>query len=247
MSTEPQIGKYIPLKMVTAFFSDETDKSEGDQDRFWLLGLRALIELNYEIAAEPITFRLPLNGNFTVNFPVGCLSWTKIGILNNSGEISVLKINNGLTKWRDNNPNRLELLTPDINDSVSTLVNSPFWFNYYYNGNYCNLFGAGNGLVTYGSCTVDDANELVVLPFDFQYDHIMFEGIFSPQRQEDYMVPLALNEAIIAFIKWKLKLGTVDDYTREVLKARRRMPKKKVTLQSINQVVRESNGMKLRS
>jgi len=247
MSTEPQLGKYIPLKMVVAFFSDETDKSEGDQDRYWLLGLRALIELNYEIAAEPITYRLPLNGNFSVNFPVGCLSWTKIGILNNQGEISVLKINTGLTTWRDNNPNRLELLTPDINDSVSTLGNSTIWFNYYYNGGYCNLFGAGNGLVTYGSCTVDDVNELVVLPFDFQYDHIMFEGIFSPQRQEDYMVPLALNEAIIAFIKWHLKLGTVDDYTREVLKSRRRMPKKKVTLQTINQVIRESNGMKLRS
>lgn len=247
MSTEPQLGKYIPLKMVTAFFSDEQDKSEGDQDRYWLLGLRALVELNFEISAEPITYRLPLNGNFTVNFPAGCLSWTKIGILNNEGEISVLRVNNGLTNWRDTNPNRLELLTPDINDATTNLVNSPYFFNYYYNGGYCNLFGAGNGLVTYGSFTVDDKNELVILPFDFKYDHIMFEGIFSPQRQEDYMVPLALNEAIIAFIKWKLKLGTVDDYTREVIKARRRMPKKKVTLQGINQVIRESNSMKLRS
>lgn len=247
MSVEPEIGAYIPLKMVVAFFSDASDKSEGDQDKYWLLGLRALIDLNYEFAAEPQTFRIPLNGNKTANFPPGCLSWTKIGVLNSAGELSSLKINNALTKWKDVNPNRLSQLTADINDSIGTLITSPFFFNYYYNNGYCNLFGVGGGLIQYGECTVDDANQLVVLSPDFLYDSIMFEGIFAPQRQEDYMVPLALNEAIIAFIEWKMKLRTEQSYYGECIKARRRMPKKKATLQNINQVIRESEAMKLRS
>lgn len=247
MSTEPQLGKYIPLKMAVAFFSDEGDKSEGDQDRYWLLGLRALILLNYQIAAQPKTFRISVNGNKTANFPPGCLSWSKIGLLNNEGEISSLKINNSISKWADTNPNRIEKLTPDINDSVSVLGNSPIFYNYYYNGGYCNLFGVGNGLIQYGSCTVDDENELVVLSPDFKYDSIMFEGIFAPQREEDYQVPLALLEPIIAFINWKLKLGTRQDFYGAAIEARRTMPKKKVTLQIVNQIIRESNGMKLRS
>lgn len=247
MSTEPQLGKYIPLRMAVAFFADESEKSEGDADRYWLLALRALVELNYEIAGQPETFRIPLNGNKIANFPPGCLIWTKIGLLNEAGETSTLAINNALTKWRDTNPNRLEKLTPDINDSVLGIVNSNIFFNYYYNDTYCNLFGAGNGLVQYGSCTVDDENQLVVLSPDFRYDSIMFEGIFAPQRQEDYMIPLALLEAVIAFIKAKLKIITMQEYYGEVIKARRRMPRKKVTLQSVNQVIRESNSMKLRS
>lgn len=246
MSTEPQLGKYVPLRMATAFFSDESDKSEGDQDKYWLLALRALIELNYEISAQPETFRIPLNGNKTANFPAGCLSWTKIGILNEAGEISTLKINNALTKWKDQSHNRLPF-TADINDSVIGLGNSPIFLNYYYNNTYNNLFGIGNGLIQYGSCTVDDANELVVLSPDFRFDSIMFEGIFAPQREEDYKVPLALLEAVIAFIKWKMKMCSAQEYYGEVTKARRRMPRKKVSLQEVNQILRESDSMKLRS
>lgn len=247
MSTDPQLGKYVPLKMVVALFSDEVNASEGDQDRYWVLGLRALVDLNFDISAEPKTVRLPINGNMTVNFPVDCISWSKIGLLNQAGEVSTLKINNGLTTYKDVNPNRIAYLTPNINDSTSSLVNAPFFFNYWYNDGYYNLFGSDNGLVQYGECTVDDANQLVVLPADFRYDSILFEYISSPERDEDYKVQLSLQEAIIAFIKWKMKLATVDDYTREVLKARRRLPGKKATLQTINQVIRESNGMKLRS
>lgn len=247
MSTEPQLGKYVPLRMVVAFFSDQYDKSEGDQDRFWILGLRALVELNFDISAEPKTVRLPINPNKTVNFPIDCLQWTKIGLLNQAGEVSTLKINNGFTNFRDNNPNRIADLVPNINDSTSSMVNAPFFFNYWYNDGYYNLFGSDNGLVQYGECSVDDGNQLVVLPIDFRYENILFEYISSPERDTDYKVPLALQEAIIAFIAWKLKLDTAQNYYGEVTKSRRRLGKKKVTLQTINQVIRESNGMKLRS
>lgn len=247
MSTEPQLGKYVPLKMAVSFASDELDKSEGDQDRFWLLALRGLLHLNFQFSAEPETFRIPLNGNKTANFPSGCLGWTKIGVLNNEGEISTLKINNGLSKWRDQNPNRIALLTPDINDTITSLSAAPLFLNYYYNNSYCNLYGVGNGLIQYGSCTVDDANELVVLDPDFRFDSIMFEGIFAPQREDDYKIPLVLLEPVIAFIKWKLKLGAREEFYAAATEARRNMPNKKVTLQQVNQVIREPNGMKLRS
>jgi len=58
---------------------------------------------------------------------------------------------------------------------------------------------------------------------------------------------MALQEAIIAFIAWKTNLASRDEYIAEKINARRRMPPKKVTLQTINQVIREPNAMKLRS
>jgi hypothetical protein len=60
-------------------------------------------------------------------------------------------------------------------------------------------------------------------------------------------VPTCLQEAIISFCKWKLKLGSREEYYGAVVAGRRRLPKKKVNLQTINQVIRESDGLKLRS
>lgn len=241
------IGKYTPLKTVVAYCMDAHGKSEGDQDQFWLIGLRALVDLQYEISAEPKTVRLPVMANKTVRFPADCLSWSKIGLLNSNGEMVTLKINTGLTTFRDMNANRLEDLTPNINNSITSLTGTNLFLNYYYMNNYYNLFGLGNGLIQYGECRVDDANQVVVLSPNFQYENIMFEYISSPQKDEDYRVETALQEAVIAFIEWKLKLAPREMYVAAKIEARRRLPGKKVTLQTINQVIRESNGMKLRS
>lgn len=241
------IGKYTPLKTIVSYCMDANDKSEGDQDKYWLLGLRALTELNYNISAEPKTVRLPVLGNLTVPFPADCLSWSKIGLLNADGEMVTLSINNGLTTFRDLNSNRLELLTPNINNSITAMTGTNLFLNYYYMNNYYNLFGVGNGLIQYGDCRVDDANRVVVLNPNFKYDNIMFEYICSPQKDADYMVETALQEAVIAFIEWKCKISTYDMWIAAQINARRRLPGKKVTLQTLNQVLRESDGMKLRS
>jgi hypothetical protein len=244
--SEADIETKVPLLRLVDYALDECKKSDGDRDQFWVLAFRALVDLMYDISAQAITFRLPVNKNMTVNFPPGCISWTKIGILNNNGEISTLKINNALTSWKDLNPNRLVDLTPDITDSLPTLIQSPFYLNYFYDGVYQPLFGVGGGLIQYGDIRVDDENRIVILQPDFKYGQILFECIYSPEKDGDYKVPLALQEAIISFIKWKAKLGTREEYMSDKYNARRRMPKKKVVLQSINQVIRESETQKLR-
>jgi hypothetical protein len=241
------IDYYTPLKTIIAYFCDANGKSDGDQDQAWIIGLRACVDLGYEFAASPQTVRLPINANKTASFPAGVLSWTKVGLLNEHGETVTLKINNGLTKWRDLNPNRIELLTPDINNSISAMTGAPLYLNYYYNGSYVNLFGVSTGLIQYSDCRVDEENKVIVLPTDFRYDHVMFEYISAPQKQDDYMVLTSMQEAVIAFIEWKLKIAPREMYIAAKVEARRRMPNKKVTLQQVNDIVRCSNGMKLRS
>lgn len=240
------IETYVPLKTIVAYTVDENDQSIGAFDKYWVLGFRALVDMLFDVTAQPETFRIPLNGNKTANFPSGCISWTKIGLLNDKGEVSTIKINNGLTTFKDTNPNRLSQLTGDINDAIPVILNAPFYINYFYDGIYQPLFGVGGGLIQYGSCRVDEVNRVVILDEDFKYDHIIFECIVAPQKNGDYRVPIAAQEAIIAFINWKAKKGTRMDYMAAKIEARRRMPKKKATLQVINQVIRESEAMKLR-
>lgn len=242
-----EIGYYTQLKTIVAYALDECDKSVGDMDKVWILALRALVEINFEIAAQPQTVRLPVLPNQTVMLPFNCLSWSKIGILDDKGQINTLRVNNALTTFRDNNPERLSDLTPNINNSIGSLALVPYYSNYYYGGGVYQLYGVGNGVITYGDCKVDEKNRVILLSPEFKYDSIMLEFIGPPEKDDEYFVPTCLQEAIIAFIKWKLKLGNEQQYYAEVIKGRRRLPKKKVDLQTINQVIRESNAGKLRS
>lgn len=239
------IQKYVPLKTIVSYAIDEEDQSIATFDRYWVFAFRGLVDLMFEITAEPVTVRLPVPASKVVSFPEDYMSWVKIGILNDSGEISTLRVNNALTKYKDNNPNRLEKLTADITDAYPLLLSNPFYLNYYNNGMFRPLFGVGGGLIQYGECTVDEDNNLIVLNPEFRYDSIMLEYISSPEKNSDYQVPTYTQEALIAWIKWKAKRGTRQEYYAEAVKARRRAPKKRVNLQNINQVIRESNGMKL--
>jgi hypothetical protein len=241
------IKKYTPLMQIVSYALDELGKSNYDQDRCWVLALRSLVVMNYSFAAEPKTLRIPKNGNQTVTIPPDCLSWTKIGILNDNGEVCTVKINNALTTFDDLSPNRIERLTPDINNSIGSLANTPFYSNYYYNGGYANLFGVGGGLIQYGECRVDERNGVVILNPHFKYDSIIFEYLSSPEKDDDYKVDTCLQEAIIAFIKWKLNKGSRQDWIAAQIEGRRSIKGKKVTLQGINQVIRESEAQKLRS
>lgn len=241
------IQLYTPLKSVVAMAIDELDKSMGDFDKAWVLGLRCLTTLNFDVSGQTKTVRLPVLANKTVPFPADLLSWTKIGILDSSGQINTLRVNNALTTFRDNNPNRLQSLTPDINDSTGSQALVPYYANYYFGGNCYQLFGLGNGVVTYGDCKVDELNKVFILEPNFVYDSLMIEYLSAPFKDDDYQVPTCLNEAVIAWIKWKMKQGAREEYYAAVTTGRRSLPKKKVILQSLNQVLRESEGGKLRS
>ncbi len=239
--------QYEELRTIVAYTLDANGKSEKDFDRAWVLAFRALSDLHYNFYGLPKSVRLMVEGNKTVKLPPDYNSWSKIGVLNEKGEVASIKVNNALSIFRDNNPNRLSQLTPDINDSLPLLTGSPFYLNYYYNGAYGNLFGVGGGLIQYGSCRVDERNQVIVLNEDFQYDSIILEYISTPEKDEDFLVDVSLREAIIAFIEWKMKIAPEKSYYDRAIEARRRQPGKRITLQEINQVIRQATGMYLKS
>ncbi len=240
------VGKYTPLKTIVGYFLDQYDKSMGDFDKCWILAFRALVNIGFNIMFEPKTLRLQVNGNQTVTLPSDYITWTKIGILNGSSEVSTLRVNRSLTTLKDNNPNRLSYLTPDINDQdFSNFVLNPYYLNYYFGNWYTPLFGLGNGLVQYGECVVDEKNKVIILGPQYPFDDLLLEYISSPQRDDDYQVETVCQEAVIAFIAWKMRLATeVEFYTR--LREARRMLKP-VRLQDINQAIREQQGFKVKA
>lgn len=245
MSTD--LEQYVPLKRVISYYLDEADHSMGSFDKCWVLGFRAYADLGFDIAFEPETFRLPVNeGNMTVSLPAGYVKWTKIGLINASGEVSVIKINTSLTKWRDLSPNRLTDISPDLPDvDASSFFPSPFFYNYYFGSVYSPYFGIGNGLITNGDCVVDEKNKVIVLQPGFNFPDLLVECIVSPQSNGDYQIQTVCQEAVIAFISWKMKTGTEQNYLSRKIEARRRL--KPVTLGEINQAIRENQKYSLKS
>ena len=240
------IKPYTSLRAIVAHFLNENDKSGGSEDRAWLLALRALTDIDFQIAGEPVTVELPVQTNKTAAFPPDCLRWNKVGLRAANGELAVLKINKALTTFRDNMSTRLSDIASQIDTDDFDGPVTPF-YNYYTNGNCYQLFGLGGGMITQGDCNIDEKNRVIIFPPDFAYSSVLFEYMPAPERGVDYQVPTVFQEGIIAFINWKMKLGHRDEYYGELTKARRTLPKKKFVLQSFNQTIRQSGGMTLKS
>ena len=242
------LGKYVQLKTIVSYFLDEYSKGMDYFDKAWIMAFRALADIGLNIAFEPMTVRLPVNeGNLTVSLPAGYIRWTKIGLINSSGEVVCLKRNQSLSKWRNNNPNRLANNFPDTPDiDIGYLAQSPFFFNYYFGSVYSPYFGAtGGGLITYGDFDVDEVNNVIVFQPSFSAPDLLLEYIGSPQANGDYQIQTVCQEAVIAFIAWKFRLNTEQNYYGRLIEARRKL--KPVNLQEIQQAIRENQKFSLKA
>ncbi len=241
------LTKYTQLKRIVSYFLDEANKSIGDFDKAWIMAFRALAMIGLNFSFEPMTVRLPINaGNMTVPLPAGYIRWTKLGIINGSGEVCTLKINTSLTYWRDLNPNRLTAISPDIPDlDLSMYIQTPFFYNYYFGSVYSPYFGIGGGLVQYSDVRVDEQNGVIVLDPTYPFPDILLEYIGSPESNGDYQIQTCCQEAVISFLNWKFKLGSREDFYSALTEARRGL--KPITLQEIQQAIRENTKFALKS
>lgn len=243
-----EIGKYTKLKTAVSYFLDQHEKSNIDFDQCWVLALRCLVSLNFSVLAEPKTVRVLLNGNYTATLPSDYLGWSKIGIMNDREEISTLKINNALSTVAALSPDRVNRLQSDIQEGISNMASLPYYSNYYNGNTYTELYGVGGGLIQYGECRVDERSNLIIFPSNFPYTSVLLEYMSSPERDaEDYRIETCMVESVIAFLEWKKKLNTEQNYYARVIEGRRSLEHQKVTLQKVNQVIREAHGMKLKA
>lgn len=248
MPNNLDIGKYVPLRTVVSMFLDQVNWGMEEFDRAWIMAFRGLAKVNYSFSALPKTVRLPVNANKTIDIPPDFLMWSKIGVMDELGRLNSLRINNSISTLRDDNPNRLNYLTTDINTSVGDLFTAPFFFNFYNNGIFYNMFfGVQGGLLTYGECRFDEKNRVIIVNHDFKYNEVLLEYVSAPERDGDYVIDSILQECIIAFMAWQFKKDTRDNFYGCCVEARRSMPGKRVELSKINEVIRQTVGQYLKA
>jgi hypothetical protein len=181
---------------------DEAELSNHKYYKLWHLSFRALTELGLDAFYSVRSVKLPVSANLTVPIPADYLNYSKIGVLNEQGEIIPMGVNNKLTVAFDLQPTRLEQ-TQDNTIPTQLDEQGMWWYNYWNGGGFSNLYGYPSGSPFMGSFKIDNANGVIVLSETFPYSYIMLEYVASPKEGGEYYIPIQFKEAVIAYLAWK--------------------------------------------
>jgi hypothetical protein len=197
-----QHQQFVEIDEIINSFIDESEQSIHKFFKLWHIAFRGMTELGLDFFYKVKSLKLPINANFTVNLPADYLQYSKIGVLNDRGEIIPLRYNEKLTYYADQLPDRLEKTQdPTLFDAVSN--NSPVWFNYWNGYMYTNLYGLPSGAPFVGSFKIDEQAGIILLDENFIYEYLMVEYVATPQEGEVYRIPIQFKEALISYLRWK--------------------------------------------
>ncbi len=198
---------YISLDSVVLDYLNEAEYSNNKYFRIWHIAYRGLENLGLDAFYQVRAVKLPINSNLTVALPADFVQWSKVGVLNDVGEIIPLYYNDKLTTYADLLPERLSKTEDDslfnLNEFGSTT-----WLNYWNGTSYTNIYGVPSGAPFVGSFKIDTANGVILLNETFAYEYLMIEYIASPKEGQEYYLPVQFREALISWIRWKDAIST---------------------------------------
>lgn len=196
-----QNKSYITLDSCITDYLTESEQSNHKYFKLWNLAFRGLEILGLDFFYRVQAVKLPVNANFTVTLPADYLNWSKVGILNDRGEIIPLYYNDKLTTYADLLPDRVE--KTDDEQSSWLQWNNSTWVNYWNGFNYTNIYGVPSGEPFVGGFKVDTENGVIILEQNFNRDYLMLEYVSSPVEGQEYYLPIQFREALIAWLAWK--------------------------------------------
>lgn len=222
---------YIPLDSVINDYLIESEQGQTKYYKCWQIAFRGFEDLGIDFFYQVKAVKLPIADNMTVRLPADYLNWTKVGILNDRGEIIPLYYNDKLTTYSDLQNARISK-TDDTNVlSGASDWGLGTWCNYWNGYAYINIYGLPSGQPFVGSFKIDTANGVILLNDKFQYSYLMLEYVSSPTQEENYFLPQQFREALIAWLYWKdnkaksvrthMELGLSRDYKSDYYRERR--------------------------
>lgn len=202
-----QRQSYIELEEIINDYLNESEQSNHKYFKLWHIAFRGFTEMGIDFFWQIKSVKLPVNENLTVNMPNDWISYSKIGVLNDRGELIPMYYNTNLTTFSDLQPQRLAQ-TQD--PALTTLYesNTPIWYNYWNGTQYSNLYGLPSGSPFVGSFKIDNQNGVILLSENFGYPYLMVEYLASPTEGNQYFVPVHFREALIAYLRWKDIIST---------------------------------------
>lgn len=194
--------KYVSLESIVDLYMDQSETPQSGKFRLWNIARRGLEHISMELSLFPITAKIGVLPNKTVELPGDYYKWIKLGVINSNGEVATLRYNDYLTTYASQYDDRLSSIQSSVRleqDGVYAEV----YRNFIYDGVSYSLFGIPAGTTEFGSFSVDDKNGLIILSPDYEFDHVILEYASVPNEDSNFMVPTEYTEALIEWIAWK--------------------------------------------
>lgn len=194
---------YISLDSIINDYLNESEQSVHKYFKIFHIAFRGMDNLGIDFFYQIQTVALPVSATFISILPPNCLNVIKVGVLSGNGQVTPLNSNRNLTTYADLLPTRIT--QTQGSDSVFNWdlnCNGGWWFNYWAEGGYINLYGLPSGAPFLGSYTYDSFNRIIVLDGNFSFPQIIVECLVSPKEGQDYYVPVQFREALIAWMAW---------------------------------------------
>ena len=254
----------IGLKTIVAELIDSKDSSSHEFRRMYNIGVRGVREFNTDIVGNFSTKLLDVNANKTADLPEDYVSYSKMGVINEKGEIVTLRSNPQLSNYNIGHP-----LNPDRFEGVPGIgavsypaipYNYPYiYYNFFVSNQSFNLFGLAGGGQDIGQYKVDEECGIIIFGPYFKYEKVLLEYLGDGMDRDcnDYMIDSRAAEAMLAYIRWKTALdnpkkygqGIMRDYKQEYkserLKAKMRI--NKIVVSEFEDIQRITNKLAPRS
>jgi hypothetical protein len=178
-----QIDQFVKLQEVIFLYMESAKKPETEFLRLWRMAFRGFTQMGLNAFWQPKTVSLPINANRTVTLPSDFIQWIKVGQIT-GGLVVTLKNNQAL------------YTATQTFEGVADIIGSDVWFSGYVP--VCRSEAAA-------SAEFKVMNGYILLNSGFEGDAILLEYICSPQRDNDYEIPIQFQEAMIAWLAWQDK------------------------------------------
>ncbi len=202
----------IGLKEIVGQFLNSSDRSSHEFLRLWNMGVWGLrTEFNLDILGVTKTVLLDVNANKTVSLPADYMSFSKIGVINDIGEIVTFKRNEQLSNYHASiitSTDRLEGL-PELNTIDTSLLNPlayPYMYqNYWWGGSSYTLFGLSSGTATIGQYHIDEDAGVILLDPENTYTQLLLEYVSDGYDEccNDHEIDAKASEAMLSYLRWK--------------------------------------------
>lgn len=210
----------IGLRQIVAQFLDSADQSSHQFRRMFNIGVRGSRAFNLDITGTMVTVLLPVNINNTVNLPVDYLTYSKMGIVNERGEIITFTKNEQLSQYHaiyQNQENRNEDVPEltTIGNYVAPLPYPYLYSNYWSGGTYYTLFGLNSGTAQICDFDIDEGAGVILLNPKNTYEEILFEYLSDgyDETADDYQINSMAEEAFICYLRWKSATDMVKKFS----------------------------------
>lgn len=198
----------VKLKEIVGLFVNSKGGSQHEMARLYnMASKRGMKVFNLEISGRVKSVLLDVSPNRTIALPEDYVTYSKVGVVDELGEIYAFKHNERLTALRG-----------DIihGTTAEGYERSSIFSNFYVDGSNYNILGYALATPTIGTFKVDEEAGVIRVDANCPFDQIVLEYLPDgfDDTEKDHCLDFRVQEAFICWLRWQNAVDLNKQYTQ---------------------------------